>query len=275
MYYYQQEDQRQERARSRTAGMIAVSVYAAAVLLLLLLVRFTLEDRSEMGGIMINFGDTEEAAPGSDLASNDRIAEAPQAERRTPAEAEEQEQLTQDFEDAPAVQEKKPKKKPEPKEVKQDTPKPKPAETPVEKPREVNKKALFPGRTEGSRASSDGTGKGAGNQGDPAGTPDGSYDGTGTGTGGTGVASLSGRMLAGALPRPDYNAKAEGRVVVDITVDQQGVVTAATYRPKGSTTSNSVLVNAALRAARQARFNVDENAALSQVGTITYNFRMQ
>ena len=65
------------------------------------------------------------------------------------------------------------------------------------------------------------------------------------------------------------------RFVIEIVVDQQGRVTSAAYRAKGSTTQNSVLVNAALRAARGARFNVDESAPLSQTGTITYNFRMQ
>ena len=65
------------------------------------------------------------------------------------------------------------------------------------------------------------------------------------------------------------------RFVIEIVVDQQGRVTSAAYRAKGSTTQNNVLVNAALRAARGARFNVDESAPLSQTGTITYNFRMQ
>ena len=110
-------------------------------------------------------------------------------------------------------------------------------------------------------------------------------DGSGTGTGGTGPgsgapgtggqASLSGRTLASALPRPDYGARDEGRVVVEILVDRNGRVTSAAYRSSGSTTNNSTLVAAALRAARNARFNVDDNAPLSQRGTITYNFRMQ
>lgn len=91
----------------------------------------------------------------------------------------------------------------------------------------------------------------------------------------SGSASLAGRSLQAALPRPEYGAREEGRVVIEITVDRQGRVTDATYRSSGSTTQNSTLINAALRAARQARFNEDENAAISQRGTITYNFRMQ
>ena len=169
-------------------------------------------------------------------------------------------------------EEKKPEKKPKKEQV-QAKPQPKPQQ-PAEKPREVNRKALFPGRTEGSSSRSEGTETGKGNQGDPAGTPEGSHEGTGTGTDGN-SASLSGRSLVGGLPSPDYRAKDQGRVVIEIVVDQQGRVTSAAYRAKGSTTQNNVLVNAALRAARGARFNVDESAPLSQTGTITYNFRMQ
>ena len=63
--------------------------------------------------------------------------------------------------------------------------------------------------------------------------------------------------------------------MVEILVDRNGRVTSAAYRSSGSTTNTSTLVAAALRAARNARFNVDDNAPLSQRGTITYNFRMQ
>lgn len=244
MIDFQQED----RTQQRVIGAAATFAYAALVLLLLLLVRFTLAEPPDTGeGLMINFGNVTEAAPGEDLAMND--------------------------EDVPVVkEEKKPEKKPKKEQV-QAKPQPKPQQ-PAEKPREVNRKALFPGRTEGSSSRSEGTGTGTGNQGDLAGTPEGSHEGTGTGTDGN-SASLSGRSLVGGLPSPDYRAKDQGRVVIEIVVDQQGRVTSAAYRAKGSTTQNNVLVNAALRAARGARFNVDESAPLSQTGTITYNFRMQ
>lgn len=274
MMDYQQED----RTRGRIVGGVATLLYAVLLVLLMLFVKFTLDQKPEESeGLMINFGNVEEASPGSDMRLNDEIAEARQVERQTPPVKAEEEILTQDHEDAPEVQKpKEQKKKPKKEEPKKETPQPKKnTQPPAEKPREVNRKALFPGRTAGSTSTSEGTGKGAGNQGNLAGDPGGSHDGTGTGTGGSGTASLAGRSLVGALPRPDYGARDEGRVVVEITVDQQGRVTNAAYRSVGSTTQNSTLVGAALRAAKQARFNVDENAALSQRGTITYIFRMQ
>lgn len=85
---------------------------------------------------------------------------------------------------------------------------------------------------------------------------------------------LQGRGLVGALPMPTYPAgNRGGRVKVRVTVDKQGRVTAATFEPKGSTTSDAVLVDAAIKAAKMARFT--ESAAFVQGGTITYNFKLK
>jgi TonB family protein len=64
-----------------------------------------------------------------------------------------------------------------------------------------------------------------------------------------------------------------GKVVVRVAVDRDGKVTAATYEPKGSTTSDSSLVEAAIEAAKRARFT--ESAAFVQGGTITYIFKLK
>lgn len=260
MYYYQQHDEDQKQ--SRIAGAIATGVYFLALALMLLLIRIDQQARETMGeGILMNFGNVEQAAPGGDLEANDEIAQMQSVPQRT--QNNQPEALTQDFQEATEIR--------QPREDRRNTTAP---TQPAERPREVNRQALFPGRTVGSAAVSDGTGEGVGNQGHPAGSPDGNLSTAGTGTSGN-SASLAGRSLVGSLPRPDYGAPEEGRVIVDITVDQQGKVIAAAYRSVGSTTQNKTLVDAAIKAARQARFNVDENAAINQTGTITYNFRMQ
>ena len=84
---------------------------------------------------------------------------------------------------------------------------------------------------------------------------------------------LQGRGLVGALPQPIYPAGNKGgKVVIKVTVNQSGVVTDASYEPKGSTTSDKALVDAALAAARKARFT--ESKAFVQGGKITYLFKM-
>lgn len=84
---------------------------------------------------------------------------------------------------------------------------------------------------------------------------------------------LQGRGLVGNLPRPAYPGAKSGKVVVRVTVGPKGDVTGAAFEPRGSTTDAAELVEAALAAARKARFT--ESAAPVQGGTITYIFRME
>ncbi|MCM1300339.1 MAG: TonB family protein [Alistipes senegalensis] len=84
---------------------------------------------------------------------------------------------------------------------------------------------------------------------------------------------LQGRGLVGDLPRPAYPGNASGKVVVLVTVGPAGEVESAAFEPKGSTTNDKRLIEAALEAARKARFS--ESAAAVQGGTITYIFRMK
>lgn len=82
---------------------------------------------------------------------------------------------------------------------------------------------------------------------------------------------LRGRGLVGSLPQPAYpGGNIGGRVVVRVTVNEQGRVVSAVYEPKGSTTSDSTLVRSAVEAAKKARFT--ESKAFAQGGLITYNF---
>ena len=84
-------------------------------------------------------------------------------------------------------------------------------------------------------------------------------------------AGLQGRGLAGTLPAPIYPAgNKQGKIVVDVVVAADGSVTSATYQPRGSTTSDSSLIEAAITAACKARFVPSKTYA--QTGTITYSF---
>lgn len=258
--------------KNRLYAALATLFYVVFWVVLILFVTFKINVREDMGeGILINFGSTETGFGADDLPNSDELADAARSQQSA-AEQNPAEQMTQQIEEAPAVV-------PTPNTTQPTTTQPTPARTtpaeeqPVEQPREVDQRALFPGRSD-SNATSEGTSGGPGNQGDLAGDPTGSHAGTGTGNSGHSF-NLSGRSLVGALPRPDYPVREEGRIIIEVRVNQQGNVESASFRSVGSTTTNSSLVNAALAAARKARFNdVGESASL-QVGTITYNFRMQ
>lgn len=144
-------------------------------------------------------------------------------------------------------------------------------------------KGAFGNTSGGTGGTGSGTGQSqgvnypGGNQGVPTGDPNaGTYGpGGGTGASGTGISyNISGRT-ATSTPKPNYPGKEDGIVVVKITVDRNGRVTAAEPGQRGTTTMNPDLHDAAKRAALLARFNVDENAPAFQTGTITYRFIIQ
>lgn len=265
---------------SKVAGLIGTITFHGLLVLILLL--FSLQPQLPIPpeeGILINFGDNEVGIGSIEPSMADRIEKATPP---PPSANQEETPMTQDFEDAPAIVAKQITKKNEVKKPTKETVK-QPQKVkeaveapPVEKPREVNKRALFPGRSTANVSSQgEGDGGGAGNQGNPNGSPD-SKSRIGGSTGGKGTSfSLSGRRIVGGLPNPDYGVQASGKVVIAITVDQNGAVTKATYSPKGSTTQDARLVNAALSAAKKAKFNVDNDAPPSQTGNITYIFNLQ
>ena len=125
------------------------------------------------------------------------------------------------------------------------------------------RQALFPPALRAAKLRAEGTGTGAGNRepGRNAGRkPRRNRDGHRRQFGEP-VRAIAGRNASETRLQ---RFKDQGRVVIEIMVDQQGKVTAATYRSKGSTTQNSSLVNSALQAAA-AQFNVDENAPVFTV----------
>ena len=86
-------------------------------------------------------------------------------------------------------------------------------------------------------------------------------------------AHLQGRTVLGTLPKPSYSAQAEGRVVVQIKVNQYGEVTDAIPGIEGTTVTDKNLWTAARNAALKAHFNQKADAPAAQLGTITYIFR--
>ncbi len=134
-----------------------------------------------------------------------------------------------------------------------------------------DKNAMYNGNKNKNGGSQGITGK-DGNQGDPNGNPN-SNNYTGNSPSGNGLPSykLSGRNSK-SLPKPNYNQKDEGVVVVDIWVDKSGNVTKAIAGSRGSTTTNQSLWKLAVEAATRSKFDAKGNAPEEQKGTITYNF---
>lgn len=136
----------------------------------------------------------------------------------------------------------------------------------------LNPNATFPGmrnRDRQSGSGSEGQSTGTGDQGKPNGNPN-SRNYTGDGGNGSNY-RLSGRTAV-SLPKPAYNSNQQGKIVIDIWVNQQGQVVRVEGPAQGSTITNSGMVEQAKQAARKARFNADTKALEEQKGSITYIF---
>ncbi|MFI3258745.1 MAG: TonB family protein [Rikenellaceae bacterium] len=237
-------------------GVVATILYVLAIALALWFVRFNTdvtEDADEVskGSILISFGNSDQGS-----GEVERVEEEPVPE---PAPVEEPQP-----EPAPV-----PTPTVEESEVEQVIPEEATVE-PEPEAREVNKRALFPGAANKADES----------QGDKVAVSDqvvGSDRGveseqSSLGGGLSGSFDLAGRSLIGVLPIPDYTTQAEGRVVMNITVDESGRVTSASLKANSSTTNNSALIAAAREAALKATFSTSESFV--QSGTITYIFKL-
>lgn len=253
----------------------------------------------EEEGILINFGDTEtgsgriEPQPASQPQVTENIPQETTPPEPTESANNTEETVTQDFEDAAAIEEKKRKEK-----EKQDALKKKREDEAREKQRKEEEERQRKAEEErqrqiaqqqalqerarnafaGQNTQGDNTGEGdtggKGNQGDPNGDIN-SNNRAGGAAGGNGISfSLSGRSSR-SLPKPAYLSQSEGKVVVEVTVDQNGNVIKATAGVKGTTTTDKLLHQAAEKAALKATFDVNKDAPPQQVGTITYVFELQ
>jgi TonB family protein len=298
--------------RIATAG---TAIFCVLFLLMLVLVRFINDPTEEEEGVLVNFGDTEQGMgqvePHPAVAQN--IPTPPTPSEPAPSEATpepqqtgEEEVVNQDFEESAVIEQKK-KKQREEDELKrkqeelkrqQELEQQRLAEEQrkqeeLRRQEEERKKQeelqrqqqqladaqnkaknAFAGRNTNGGTSGEGDSNKPGNQGSLNGDPN-STNRVGGGSGNGINFKLDGRSFGSTPPKPDYNSKAEGKVVVEIRVDRQGNVISASPGKAGTTTNDPVLREAAKNAALKAKFNSDPKAAEFQVGTITYTFIQQ
>lgn len=251
MHYYDDNER-----GSKRAGAIAAAAYIALWVVLMLVVNISLKVRETGEGMLIAFGDTEQA--GGNMAAAQPQPVDNTAETNTPPVMNPEDIMTQELEDAPAVVPEREQEQ---------------AAPPVEEqPRRPDPNALFPGNRQGGNTSQ-GTTEGEGRQGAQEGTP--GADPAGTGASSNGVShDLKGRSSVGELHKPENTTNRGGRIIVDIIVDATGKVLLAKPRGKGTTINDSRLVSATIDAAYKTQFNNIEGEG-TQNGTITYNFIME
>ena len=278
--------------------LITTGIYALFILLMFFF-GLTYMDPPEERGIAINFGTTD---VGSGIVQPDTPVKTSPQPRRTPppeeveettAENIQEDVVTQEVDDAPVIEKKEEvvketKKKPEqPKEeIKEKVEEAQPEPTPEPEPEPVKEQkpkksvtdameSLMNGpENDGQSEGGEGNDNLSGDKGDPDGDPNAkNYYGTGKGLDGDGNYRLGGRE---ALSKKKFvqDCNESGEVVVRIEVNRNGDVIKATPGAKGTTNSSSCLFNPAKRAALATKFNSDSKAPSTQVGYITYVFKL-
>ena len=229
--------------------------HALAVLLLFLMAFRTPLPLPGEEGVEVDLGMMDQGM-GNIQPEKPAIPQAAQPQQQ--ASQNKEEIVTQNDDEAPALE------KPKNTKPKQE----KPAEEP--KPT-VNQRALFKGNNNPQSGGSEGITGQPGDQGNPNGLAGiKKYDGHGGKGNGPGY-DLGGRG-AKSLYRPNDDFSEEGIVVVDIWVNRQGKVTRAEVATKGTTLINNDMRQKAIQAALRSSFAADPNAPDEQHGTITYTF---
>ena len=260
-------------------GLVGTCLFHGMLLILLLYLAFrTPLPLPAEQGILVDFGNSDFGFGNYEPRMSDPAPVQPRPETSRPQQQEQT--LTQDIEETVSVPSKPPTRQPQrettpvretPRETPQVTQAPVEEAKPVE--RTVDQRAMYPGRGDpASTATSQGEAGGQGNQGVPTGAQDVHVYGEGGDAAGNRW-GLTGRNLVGRLPLPTYNVQEDGIVVVAITVDKDGNVTKASAGARGTTTLNKTLLDAAEKAARQAKFT--RTTTIEQTGTITYIFKLQ
>jgi len=124
-----------------------------------------------------------------------------------------------------------------------------------------------------------GTGGSGGGTGGGNGTGNGIGTGSGYGAGngggsGNGSGYSLGNRKAISKPAPKYTCNEVGKVVVEVSVDRNGKTIDAIAGIKGSTNIAKCLLDQAMIAAMNTRWDASSDAPEKQVGKIVYNFNL-
>lgn len=247
--------------KNKIYGIVGTVVFHAIVLVLL----FTLCFRTPLplpgeAGVEVNLGMYAQGLghESSQPKESVPVKETPKVEEPQPQETEDD--IMSEEEDIPSLEDN----------IEEETVEEELVEEVEEEKPIVNQRAIFQVPKNNKPASSEGDTEGKGEKGMANGLKDieryegngGSGDGPSYDLGGRGAKSIS---------SPSKEFSEEGKIVVEIKVNQDGRVVDAIIG-RGTTIVDSSMRESALQAAKKSVFNKDDKAPELQNGTITYTF---
>ncbi|MCD7972780.1 MAG: energy transducer TonB [Candidatus Azobacteroides sp.] len=255
-------------------GIIGTLIFHGLILLCLIFAYVSTRLPEELGGIMVNFGNSEDGSGLYEPNLQPVQEVTPEVREYIPEPQVDESVLAQEVDQSVFIAE---AKKKEEERKRQEEAERKKAEEEKKRREEqakadaINRLAVGAFNT-GSQQTGQGNTSGVNNQGNPFGNSNqGSNQGIG-GAGGGPSFSLEGRTAEG-LPRPNAAIKEEGRIVVNITVNPRGNVIFAEVGA-GTNISDAAMRSSAIDAAKKSKFNTI-SATNNQSGTITYRYSLR
>lgn len=275
-----------ENRRNNTIAIVGTIVVHLLIILVLVLVVLDREpiEPNLSSGVYVQVGNTLEAAGDAEAYVSEeselqmeQVSAAPEVSQSVVEPASQPELITQNVETTVSLEEQQRRKEEEERRIEEEK---KRREEERRQAEQQAAKEQVRNQMSGRFGTSDQTGnrgnsaQGEGWQGSPTGNAaEGALEGVG-GNGGKPPVDIRhsfGNRRA-TLPQPTNSGDAVGTVIVEVSVDKDGNVVGTPYiNPRSSTDEN--LRNAALEAARKAKFDKSSSQVGNQPGTITYIFK--
>lgn len=222
----------------------------------------------EEEGIMVSFGDNEDGGGrGDNPEVEPALSPKPTQEviQKQTVQPQTEEIITQKTDDSYAIAEKKKKEKAKQDQIVADNQRiendKKVAEQKRKESAAIERASALNGVFGNSNSNGSGRGSGDTYQGNPAGK--GSYGGNSY--------NVNGRSLTGTLVSPNYDQDVEGKITVNIRVDESGRVVSTTIGSP-TTISDAATRKAAESAAKNTHFSAGKGIS---TGSITYKFNLK
>ncbi|WP_316801373.1 energy transducer TonB [Pedobacter frigidisoli] len=267
------EENNYPKAIAISSGIMAVLL---AISFLIVINSFEPPEDLGMGGMVVNYGTAAEGM-GDDYTSIEEPSADPNANQKAPDKVTPQEKVTenttvetgdkeiqkQNTEEAISVNTK-------PTKTKTTTP----TTATEEKPSQpvINQNALYKGKKSTGQGGGDGTGNTAGNQGSVNGDP--LANNYGEGGSGFGNKPIELRRFSNLVVPKDDGQKT-GRIAIRIYFNRSGDIVRANQELKGSTITDTELVNKCIQAVLNSSLSKSDIGTDNQTGVVVFNFKVK
>ena len=267
------EENNYPKAVAISSGIMALLL---AISFLIVINSFEPPEDLGMGGMVVNYG-TAESGMGDDYTSIEEPSADPNANNKAPdkvvpeekvtenttVETGDKEIQTQNTEEAISVNTKPTK-----------TATKTPTTATEEKPSKpvINQNALYKGKKSTGQGGGDGTGDTPGNQGSKNGDP--LANNYGEGGSGFGNKPIELRRFSN-LVTPKDDGQKTGKIAIRIYFNKSGDITRANQELKGSTITDTDLVNKCIQAVLNSTLNKSDIGTDNQTGVVVFNFKVK